>query len=95
MWRWTLRGKPSAQWQTSVGVPLALLQDKETTLLHNARIVSEFLPVSIGFVSLARTISRRCIAKVLDLSIGTDGCWRRPASRILSWRLCHRWYSCP
>lgn len=84
MYMWTFKGNPSAQWQMSVGEPSRLLHDKETIQLHRVLMVSEFLLVSMGFVSQALMISVNRRANSLDLSSGIAGWRRRPASRSLS-----------
>lgn len=70
---WTFRGNPSAQWQMSVGEPSWVLHAKETTQLQRVRMVSEFLAVSIGFVSHEVMISRKRRANSLVLSRGIAG----------------------
>lgn len=92
---WTLRGNPSAQWHASGTAPPGLRHARASTELQSTRMASEFLLVSMAFVSPCLTVSRRREMSELDRSRGTEGCRRRPASRSFSCRLCQRWYSCP
>ena len=73
MYRWTLKGNPSAQWQEVPFSSPELLQAKATTELQSVFMASEFLLVSMVLVSTRLMILRRAEIAGLDVSRGKRG----------------------